>query len=188
MDGRGRTRSEQSRNAVLAATRELVEQDGYAHLTIEKIAARAHVGKPTIYRWWQSKNAILAECVLAGEVLPTPNQETSAEGIGADISEWFRAVLDYIDENAALLRGLVAATYEDAAIAEQLRSHLAVPIEAALSEWAEGSGGSTRNISPAALTQLLFGAILYRLAAIDQQNDVSRDELFDLLIAQFLRP
>src|ERR1700712_2536129 len=102
---------------------ELVTEQGYAHLTIEKIAARAHVGKPTIYRWWQSKNAILAECVLAGEVIPTAVVDSTMDGIRAGASEWFREVLAYIDENAPLLRGLVAAAYEDPSIAAQLKSN-----------------------------------------------------------------
>jgi AcrR family transcriptional regulator len=190
MEHRGRTRSEQARIAVLRATRELVDEQGFTHLTIEKIAARARVGKPTIYRWWQSKNAILAECVLAGEVIPRAVIVNSRDGIRVSASEWFREVLAYVDDNAPLLRGLVAAAYEDSAIAQQLRLHLGDPIEAALTEWAEASGADVRHppeMSAHALTQLLFGSILYRLAALEDA-DASREELSDLLISQFLRP
>ncbi|HEY0258807.1 MAG TPA: TetR/AcrR family transcriptional regulator [Lacisediminihabitans sp.] len=187
---RGRGRSEQAREAVLRATRDLVAEEGYPRLTIEKIAARAKVGKPTIYRWWQSKNAILAECVLAGEVIPTAVVVSSTESIRLGATAWFRDVLAYIDENAPLLRGLVAATYEDPAIAQQLRAHLGDPIEAALTEWADATGveeDRPRELSAHTLTQLLFGSILYRLAALDDPEDESREELFDLLITRFLR-
>ncbi len=190
MEKRGRARSERARTAVLAATRELVAELGYAHVTIEKIAARAGVGKPTIYRWWQSKNAILAECVLAGEVLPPADVESSVEGIRVSASQWFREVLAYVDENAPLLRGLVAATYEDPDLAAQLRSHLADPIETALTEWAVAAGtadGAPPEMSPRALAQLLFGAVLYRLAAGDDAADGSGEDLFDVLLARFLR-
>ncbi|GGF22453.1 TetR/AcrR family transcriptional regulator [Subtercola lobariae] len=186
MEKLGRKRSEKSRDAVLQATRELVTESGFTHVTIEKIAARAHVGKPTIYRWWQSKNAILAECVLGGEVLPAVD-ETSASEIHTSASEWFRAVLGYVDENAALLRGLVAAAYEDPEIAAQLRAHLGDPIEAALIEWAGGAGRETPlagELSPHALAQLLFGAILYRLAPTLGATDASDVEMFDVLIAR----
>lgn len=44
-------------NAVVAA---LAEQD-YRQLTIEDIAARAGVGKSTIYRWWKHKSDLVFE-------------------------------------------------------------------------------------------------------------------------------
>ncbi|MCC8246958.1 TetR/AcrR family transcriptional regulator [Saccharothrix luteola] len=58
-------RSERSRLAILTATRELIGDLGYAKLTIEAIAARAGVGKQTIYRWWPSKGAVVFDSLLA---------------------------------------------------------------------------------------------------------------------------
>ncbi|MEJ3745836.1 TetR/AcrR family transcriptional regulator [Actinomycetes bacterium KLBMP 9797] len=57
-------RKETSRRAILTAAFELVQEVGYAKLSIEGIAARAGVGKQTIYRWWPSKGAILFEAFL----------------------------------------------------------------------------------------------------------------------------
>ncbi|GHJ24488.1 hypothetical protein TPA0909_61020 [Streptomyces albus] len=54
-------RSERSRQAILRASMELVGEVGYPKLTIEAIAARAGVGKQTIYRWWPSKAAVLLD-------------------------------------------------------------------------------------------------------------------------------
>ncbi|GAA3046195.1 TetR/AcrR family transcriptional regulator [Kitasatospora albolonga] len=58
-------RSERSRQAILTAAAELVTELGYAKLTIEAIAARAGVGKQTIYRWWPSKGAVVFDALLA---------------------------------------------------------------------------------------------------------------------------
>ncbi|MFW5415455.1 TetR/AcrR family transcriptional regulator [Nocardiopsis sp. CNT-189] len=57
-------RSESSRRAILAAAFELVGEVGYHRLSIEGIAARAGVGKQTIYRWWPSKGAVLFDAFL----------------------------------------------------------------------------------------------------------------------------
>jgi AcrR family transcriptional regulator len=58
-------RSESSRRAILTAALDLVGEVGYAKLSIEGIAARAGVGKQTIYRWWPSKGAVLFDAFLA---------------------------------------------------------------------------------------------------------------------------
>ena len=58
---RGRRRSERAHQAVLRAASELLRERGYAGLTIEAIAARAGVGKQTIYRWWPSKGAVVLD-------------------------------------------------------------------------------------------------------------------------------
>ncbi|MEV6169639.1 TetR/AcrR family transcriptional regulator [Streptomyces sp. NPDC051954] len=57
-------RSEKSRRAIYDAAIELVAEVGYPRTTIEGIAARAGVGKQTIYRWWSSKADVLLEAFL----------------------------------------------------------------------------------------------------------------------------
>jgi len=58
-------RSERSHRAILDAALELVAEVGYPKLTIEAIAARAGVGKQTIYRWWPSRGAVLLDAFVA---------------------------------------------------------------------------------------------------------------------------
>ncbi|MDX3574010.1 TetR/AcrR family transcriptional regulator [Streptomyces sp. ID05-47C] len=57
-------RSERSRRAIYDAALALVAEAGYPRTTIEGIAARAGVGKQTIYRWWGSKADVLLEAFL----------------------------------------------------------------------------------------------------------------------------
>ena len=57
-------RNPTARRAILAAALDLVREVGYAKLSIEGIAARAGVGKQTIYRWWPSKGAVLFDAFL----------------------------------------------------------------------------------------------------------------------------
>src|ERR1035441_8003249 len=60
----GRPRSERAHQAILTAARELLIEEGFAALRLEHVAARAGVGKATIYRRWPSKEA-LAQDLLA---------------------------------------------------------------------------------------------------------------------------
>ncbi|MDW8808013.1 TetR/AcrR family transcriptional regulator [Streptomyces scabiei] len=57
-------RSEKSRRAIYDAALALVGEVGYQKTTIEGIAARAGVGKQTIYRWWSSKAEVLLEAFI----------------------------------------------------------------------------------------------------------------------------
>jgi AcrR family transcriptional regulator len=72
---RGRPRSARADRAILDATIELLADRGYGGLTVEAVAARAGVGKSTIYRRWPSKATLAAAAVnaLARERVPAPD-------------------------------------------------------------------------------------------------------------------
>jgi AcrR family transcriptional regulator len=74
-------RSERSRRAIYDAALALVGEIGYSRTTIEGIAARAGVGKQTIYRWWTSKADVLLEAFLD---LGEQAAEQAARADGAD--------------------------------------------------------------------------------------------------------
>jgi AcrR family transcriptional regulator len=61
----GRPRSEESRQSILNSTLKLLKQDGFPELSIEAIAADANVGKTTVYRWWPTKAALVADAFSA---------------------------------------------------------------------------------------------------------------------------
>jgi AcrR family transcriptional regulator len=59
----GRPRSPQVDQAILAATLDELAEVGYEAMSIEGIAARAGVGKTTIYRRWPSKEALVLAAI-----------------------------------------------------------------------------------------------------------------------------
>src|SRR6266567_8181780 len=67
----GRPRSEQADRAILDAALSLFAESGPGGLCIEKVAARAGVGKATIYRRWPGKEDLLLDA-LAAVKLPLP--------------------------------------------------------------------------------------------------------------------
>jgi len=62
---RGRPRSEQADRAILAAAAEVLAERGLAGMSIEEVAARAGVGKATIYRRWNSRGTLALDAFLA---------------------------------------------------------------------------------------------------------------------------
>lgn len=59
----GRPRSQESHQAMKKATLELLAEVGYERLSIDAIAARAGVGKTTIYRRYSSKEELVADAI-----------------------------------------------------------------------------------------------------------------------------
>ena len=52
--------------AILRATHDLIVEDGYATLTMERVAERADVARATIYRRWASKQALVVDSARLG--------------------------------------------------------------------------------------------------------------------------
>ncbi|GGM17436.1 TetR family transcriptional regulator [Streptomyces fumigatiscleroticus] len=96
-------RSERSRRAIYDAALALVVEVGYPRTTIEGIAARAGVGKQTIYRWWPSKAEVLMEAFLdlgertaraAGQPVPETYAIPDTGDLAADLKAVLRATVD----------------------------------------------------------------------------------------------
>src|SRR5690348_509051 len=99
-------RSEASRRAILTAAFDLAGELGYGKLTIEAIAARAGVGKQTIYRWWPSKGTVLFD---AFRLLSEGPAEGLAEGSGAGSGEGGTTGLPDTGDLAADLKSVLRA-------------------------------------------------------------------------------
>lgn len=65
-------RSERTRTVVLAATAELLCQDGFERITIDAIAERSGVARSTIYRHWPQRHQLFTEAFEQLCNFPTP--------------------------------------------------------------------------------------------------------------------
>src|SRR5262245_49651799 len=68
---RGRPRDPRTRAAIQAAARALLEKGGLTAVTIEAIAAKANVSRPTIYRYWPNAPAVAMAAFLDASGAPT---------------------------------------------------------------------------------------------------------------------
>ncbi|MER6509729.1 TetR/AcrR family transcriptional regulator [Nonomuraea sp. NPDC001636] len=129
-------RSERSRQAILQAARELVSEVGYAKVSVEAIAARAGVGKQTIYRWWRSKGAVVFDSFLALSEGGNGDQGVTLPDTGdieADLKAVMRATVAEFADPAfeAPIRALNLEIVADPELAAQYREKLAGPVDEA---------------------------------------------------------
>ncbi|MCW2522401.1 MAG: transcriptional regulator, TetR family [Frankiales bacterium] len=167
---RGRPRSSEAHQAILEATRDLLTIGGYERLTIEAIAARAGVGKQTVYRWWPSKAAIVAEAVLAG-VIGGPSTVLDDTGdIAADLGSWIQQMTSGLGDPqaGALTRALTVASAERETDAERLYEKSVAPLRDNLLRRLSGAA-SAGQIRPdadlEAVADAIMGVALYRVLA-----------------------
>src|SRR5207247_9808505 len=90
----GRPRSDQAHRAVLKATRELLLRHPSDEVRIEHIAARAGVGKATIYRHWPTSDALVQELLLnlAGPHMEIPDKGSKQKEMSPDMHTTIRAL------------------------------------------------------------------------------------------------
>lgn len=118
----GRPRSEEANTAILKAATELLETTCYKELSMEAIADRAGVGKPTIYRRWKSKAALVAEAFACHMSRRLPEVDTgSFEG---DLRVMLTNVADRIEYamEGKVLRGLISEANLDEVSAQAFRT------------------------------------------------------------------
>ena len=91
----GRPRSEQADRAILAAALDLFAECGPDALCIEQVAAKAGVGKATIYRRWPGKEDMLVDAIAAVRTrLPEPQGKSVRADLIALLSAICREAAD----------------------------------------------------------------------------------------------
>jgi AcrR family transcriptional regulator len=91
----GRPRSERAERAILDAALELFAESGVSGVCIEAVAARAGVGKATIYRRWPGKEDLLLDALaLLKSPLPEPAGASVREDLVAMLGVMYRDAAD----------------------------------------------------------------------------------------------
>jgi AcrR family transcriptional regulator len=169
--GRGRPRDPSLDHAILAAALEVFVECGIEGLSIEQVAKRAGVGKPTIYRRWSTKEHLVADAIEAHvtsdmkwptreEVAAIPPQALVKRNIAAAAraasDPSFRALVAQV-YGSAVSHPLLMQTYWEHYI--QPRRDLAV----AMLERAQMDGSVAEDADLDVLVDMLAGAVTYRV-------------------------
>jgi AcrR family transcriptional regulator len=184
--GPGRPRNGRYDDVILDATMAILLEDGYQGLTIDGVAARAKVGRPTIYRRWPSKAALVV-AALARSTGLTPAPDTGS--LRADLlavqqhqvrlmnSEGFRHITPGLTADLAADPDL-ARVYLDEYIAPRRRSG-----------WDALDRGIARGELPpgidhAFISDLLTGPLFYRaLVRGEHLEPEAADRTIDIVLA-----
>jgi AcrR family transcriptional regulator len=190
---RGRRRSDRSHQAIITATQELLVERGYRELTIEGVAARAGVGKQTIYRWWPSRAALVLEAYLVASdrvQLPSLDSGSTREDVRALIV-WLARVLAE-PTGGRVVAGLVGDLPHDLDLAEGFREDV-VPARRQAMLAALERGRERGEIRADADLELavdtLHGAVFYRLLLSGEPLDAAfAERLADQVLDGLARP
>jgi AcrR family transcriptional regulator len=160
-----RRRRKSSHAAILAATRELIRDSGYPALTIEAIAARAGVGKQTIYRWWPSKGAVAVEALLDEVEIDIDFPDTG--DLAADLESLLASVaklLADVDTGVPLV-ALLAETQRDDVLRTIFMQEVFRPIRGRYAQRiaaAQAAGALSAHLDQDAILDCAFGPLWFR--------------------------
>jgi AcrR family transcriptional regulator len=170
----GRRRNDAARDAILDATFRLLARPGHESVTIEAIAAEAGVGRQTIYRWWPTKGAVVADALVhrARAVVPDRDSGSFAEDLEAFLTDSFAGLER--EGWAAALREIVAAAQTDEHVARVLADFTTARRAAlrSLLRRGQAEGGLAEGADLDMLVDMAYGVLYYRLlvghAPLDQ--------------------
>jgi AcrR family transcriptional regulator len=161
----GRPRSEEARSAILTSTLELLEQDGFTDLKIEAVAARAGVGKTTIYRWWPSKAVLVADAFMSSVMRETrfPDTGSVREDLRAQMQ---RLATIFRGQRGRILRSLVGGGQSDPELISAFRNRWLIPRRAeafGILQRAIDRGQLPEDLDRNLVLDALYGPLYFRM-------------------------
>jgi len=179
-------RAARTREAVLRAIADILEEDGPAGITHQRVAERAGVGRATVYRHWPQPADLLLEAVHSADV-------PFLEQPGGTLRERLRADLRGLSDDlgtpimASLLATIIEGSRRDPAtrahrdqVIAKLTDNARLAIESAIA-----TGELHTPPEPHDLIAQTIGPLIFRRILADQPAD---DAFIDRIIDAALTP
>ncbi|HWS35484.1 MAG TPA: TetR/AcrR family transcriptional regulator [Actinoplanes sp.] len=181
-------RSERSRQAILDAALALITESGYTALTIEAVAARAGVGKQTIYRWWKGRGEIVLDALADQLAAAGPQALPDTGDLETDLRLVIRAtVAELADPKLSeITRALTVESLNSEDFADQVRDRILRPQLDTIKErlW----GHIRADVDPDLAVELFVGPMYHRwMLRTGPLTGEYADSIVDLALAA-LRP
>lgn len=182
---RGRQRSEESEDAILCATLQLLKEKPLRDISIEEIARNAGVGKATIYKWWPSKAYVALDAFLRKMNRMVPNPDTgSAE---SDLKEQLQHLIAfYTSPTGRIYRQFLAEAQSDSEFATLLRERFINQrreIVGVIFDRAVQRGEIDPRLDRDLILDMIYGPVLYHLLVI--QTPFEREKANSMITALF---
>ena len=130
--GPGRPRDASRDEAILTATVALLRRRGYPGLTIEGVASEAGVGRPTIYRRWPSKAALVVAALMDSSLLALPAPDTGSVRDDLIAVQRHQVSMMNSPESRRVTAGLLADLATDEELAERYVTEYLMPRRASV--------------------------------------------------------
>jgi AcrR family transcriptional regulator len=161
-------RVERSRQAILAATLQLLAPDGdVGSLTVEAVAARSGVAKTTIYRRWRDKWELALDAVMI-DTLPRFDEPVDVGDTRTELLTFVNSVVTMLaaPPYGPAMQGLVSQIATDPELARIYRERVVQPRHLQLAPVIQrgiARGDLRADTDVRLVHELLLGPIFYRL-------------------------
>src|SRR6476659_5732204 len=155
----------ESHAAIVDAVFALLQQKSVRDLTMEEVAKRAKVGKPTLYKWWPTK-ATLVLAMLCERMAPNlekPTTLTAEESLRLRVRRLIEA---FNGPFGKIVAGLIAEGQSEPAVLREFFERWVSPRRNATIadlQRAKDAGELRSETKPELLNDAIFGAIYYRM-------------------------
>jgi AcrR family transcriptional regulator len=163
--GRPLSEAAASHDAIMDAVYALLQKKSVRDLTMEEVAKRAKVGKPTLYKWWPTKAALVLAmlCERMAPNLEKPTVLTAEESLHFRV----RRLIDAFNGPfGKIVAGLIAEGQSEPAVLQEFFDRWVSPRRnATIADLQRGKNASElrSETEPELLNDAIFGAIYYRL-------------------------
>ena len=168
--GRGRPRDPQIREAILRAAREIIAANGPGGLTMEGVAARAGVGKPTVYRWWPDRHAVAMDALMqehSQSIAQTSPPQRKARIALKALQQQLETVAEaFASRTGRNMASMLAAADGESELAKSFRNHFVMARREegrALLQEALRAGEVRPDLDIDVALDLIYGALFFRL-------------------------
>lgn len=161
---RGRPPSAEARQRALRAAHEILMAEGFGRLSIEAVAARSGVGKPTLYRNWANAQELALAALVAN-----PLPEAEAEGVTARarlLAQMRGLVTAFATTRGRQVALALASADPESEFAKAFRNKVILASRETGRRILEAAVASGEIVAPPdleALLDMIYGPVFYRL-------------------------
>ncbi len=184
----GRPLSEAARDKARAAAFEVIATSGVAGFTVDAVAKRSGVAKSTIYRHWDSANALLIDTIDC-MVVPFPTPDTGS--MAGDLQSFLDVLTPMFDDPTmirTMLGTMAAAAFDEelGRIHQELITERKRPIREMI-ERAQARGEIRDDVPIETIIDMIEGPFLARFLLRRSERNAGDERLMVELIMNSLR-